>query len=66
MVDGNFKAAVMKLSDIMIFLSSSRYLNKEVQITSFTRTASERLYVSTCKHEITFPLNERYISSNFT
>lgn len=67
MVDGNNKAAVMKLSVIIIFLSGSRYLNKEVQIkVSFTRTATERLYVSTCNHEITFPVNERYISSDFT
>ena len=42
-------------------------LNKEVQIkVSFTRTASRRLYVSTCKHEITFPVNERYMPSDFT
>ena len=67
MADGNYKAAVLKLSDIMIFLSGSRYLNKEVQIkVSFTRTTSGRLYVSTSKHEITYPLNERYISPNFT
>ena len=43
MMDGNYKTAVMKLSVIMIFLSGSRYLNKEVQIkVSFTRTATER------------------------
>ena len=60
MADGNYKAALMKLSDIMIFLSGSRYLNKEVQIkVIFTRTASGRLYVSNCRHEITFPVNER-------
>ena len=67
MVDGYYKTAVMKLSVIIIFLSGSRYLNKEVQIkVSFTRTATERLYVSTCNHEITFPVNKRYISSDFT
>ena len=60
MADGNYKAALMKLSDIMIFLSGSRYLNKEVQIkVIFTRTASGRLYVSNCRHEIAFPVNER-------
>ena len=43
MMDGSYKTAVMKLSVIMIFLSGSRYLNKEVQIkVSFTRTATER------------------------
>ena len=43
MMDGNYKTVVMKLSVIMIFLSGSRYLNKEVQIkVSFTRTATER------------------------
>ena len=43
MMDGNYKTAVVKLSVIMIFLSGSRYLNKEVQIkVSFTRTATER------------------------
>ena len=43
MMDGNYKTAVMKLSVIMIFLSGSRYLNKEVQIkVRFTRTATER------------------------
>ena len=67
MADGNYKTAVMKLSDIVIFLSGSRYLNKEVHVkVSFTRTASGRLYVSTCKHEITFPVNEMYISLDFT
>ena len=66
MADGNYKTVVMKLSYIMFFLSGSRYLNKEVQIkVSFTRTASGKLYVSTCKYEITFSVNDRHISSEF-
>ena len=62
MPGGNYKTAVKKWSDIIIFHSGSCYLNKTVQIkVSFTRTASGRLSVSTCKHEITFTVNERYI-----
>ena len=53
MVGEDYKAPVMKLSDIIIFLSGNCYLNKKVQIkVIFPRTASGRLYVSTCKYEI--------------
>eukprot|EP00794_Sanderia_malayensis_P013372 gene13372-14746_t len=57
------------LEDVLLFLSGSRYLptkglrNGEI---TFSRDSLLRIHVNTCGLQIMFPLNERYIGSNFS
>ena len=60
------KERTLVLSDILMFLTGSRYSFHQKIRLCFDHLAQGRVLVSTCTLEITFPMLERYTSSTFS